>query len=142
MSSPTIRSKAEIARRGGTCGVVEKWVTVPTHPAGGVRIDFLGCIDLLAVFPPAQGILGVQACAGSSHAARRTKALEEPRLAAWLEAGGRFEVWSWAKRGARGKRKLWTLRAEPITLEDIARHVPVLRPLSDSICPLDVDELV
>jgi hypothetical protein len=33
---------------------------------------------------------------------------------AWLGAGAFLAVWSWSKRGARGKRKLWSLREEEI----------------------------
>lgn len=53
-------------------------------------------------------IFAIQACAGSSHAERRAKVLNEPRLAQWIAAGGRFEIWSWSKR-ANGR---WELRAE------------------------------
>ncbi len=64
------------------------------------------------------GILGIQACAGSSHAARRDKILAEPRMLQWLQAGGRLELWSWSKRGPRGARKSWTLRAEDFQVGD------------------------
>lgn len=105
--SPTSRSLAECRRRGWIAQVVEKW-----NPHARVRQDLFGCIDIVAV---QEGqILGIQACAGSSHAARRDKALAEPRLRAWLDAGARFEVWSWAKQGPRGKRKTWTLRREEV----------------------------
>ncbi len=108
MSSPTQRTIAECKRRGWTAAIVERRI-----PFKNVTIDLFGCIDIVALTP--DGILGIQACAGSSHATRRTKALAEPRLSAWLGAGARFEVWSWAKRGDAGKRKLWTLRAEAVS---------------------------
>jgi hypothetical protein len=106
-------------------------------------VDLFGCIDLVAAAPPLTlcacqptcpgtrcrnaGIWGIQACAGSSHAARRTKSLAEPRLQAWLQAGGRFAIWSWAQRrtnavlkdGRRSRRKVWTLREEELTVADI-----------------------
>lgn len=109
--TPTARTLAECRRRGWIAQVVEKW-----NPHARIRQDLFGCIDVLAIAP--SGLLGIQACAGASHAARRTKALAEPRLRAWLDAGARFEVWSWAKRGARGKRKTWTLREEAVTFAD------------------------
>ena len=31
-------------------------------------------------------------------------------LAAWIKAGGKCEWHGWAKRGPRGRRKVWTLR--------------------------------
>jgi hypothetical protein len=45
--------------------------------------------------------------------------LEQEALQDWLKAGGRFEVVSWAKRGARGKRKVWTVRREELTIADL-----------------------
>lgn len=105
--SPTQRTLAECKKRGWIAQVVEKW-----NPHARVRQDLFGVIDVVAITH--DGLLGIQACAGSSHAARRTKALAEPRLAAWLGTGCTFAVWSWAKRGERGKRKTWQLRAEQI----------------------------
>ncbi len=113
MSSPTQRTLAHLRKRGHDAAIVEKW-----NPHAKVRQDLFGCIDLL-VMDSLPGALGIQACAGASHAARRTKALAEPRLKRWLERGERFEVWSWSKRGPRGKRKLWQLRRDEVTLADL-----------------------
>ena len=66
----------------------------------------------MAITP--EGILGIQATSGDHHANRLGKAAQEPRLRAWLGTGARFEVWSWAKRGEAGKRKLWQLRATSV----------------------------
>lgn len=107
MSSPTQRTLAECRRRGWQCQVVEKWV-----PQSRKRIDLFGVIDIVAITE--NGILGIQACAGSSHSARAAKILAEPRAHEWVKAGGKLEVWSWAKRGARGEVKRWTLRAEAV----------------------------
>jgi hypothetical protein len=111
MSSPTQRSLDALRKDGWTCAVVERW-----NPYAKIRQDLFGCIDILAI-KPGCGTLAVQACAGASHAARREKAINEPRLIVWLAASkdNKFEVWSWAKQGARGARKLWTLRREEIT---------------------------
>lgn len=103
--SPTQRTLAECRKRGWIAQVVERW-----NPHARIRQDLFGCIDILALTP--DGILGIQACAGPSHAARMAKALREERLQRWRDAGGLFAVWSWSKRGARGKRKTWTLRTE------------------------------
>ena len=116
MSSPTQRSLAHARKAGHYAQVVERWV-----PMARKRIDLCGCIDLIVL--TGSEIIGVQACAGASHSARRTKALKDPqvapRLALWLASGGRFSIHSWAKRGARGERKLWTLREEEITADDV-----------------------
>jgi hypothetical protein len=63
------------------------------------------------------GALGIQVTSGANHAKRVQKTLEEPRILRWLQKGNRFEVWSYAKRGAAGKRKLWQLRIEPVTTQ-------------------------
>lgn len=108
-TSPTQRTLAELRKRGQTAQVVERW-----NPHARVRVDLFGVIDIVAL---GTYILGIQACAGASHAARVTKILAEPRARQWLQAGARLECWSWSKRGARGKAKRWTLRVEAITLE-------------------------
>lgn len=107
MSSPTQRSLAECRGRTWIAQVVERW-----NQYARVRQDLFGVIDIVALTD--DGILGIQACAGSSHAARMAKIKAEPRAQEWLRCGGKLEVWSWAKRGVRGKRKLWTLRVESI----------------------------
>jgi hypothetical protein len=111
MSSPTQRTLAECKKRGWVAAIVEKW-----NPHARIRQDLFGVIDILAITP--SGILGIQACAGSSHSARAEKCRAEPRVSAWLGAGASLAVWSWSKRGARGKRKLWALREESISAFD------------------------
>ncbi len=108
MTSPTARTLAECKRRGYHVQVVERFCVYSKR-----RIDLFGCIDLVAITP--EGIMGIQATSGTNHSARREKANEEPRIAAWIAAGGLFEIWSFAKRGDRDKRKLWALRAERIS---------------------------
>ena len=112
MSSPTQRSLKELRECGWTAQVVERF-----NPHARVRVDLFGCIDIVAI-DPAGGIVGIQACAGASHSARKAKIMAEPKMGQWLNAGGRVELWSWAKRGPRGKRKVWTLRKESITTTD------------------------
>ena len=115
MASPTSRSLEYARSRGWTVQVVERW-----NPYARVRVDLFGVIDLVVLTGSA--IVGVQACAGASHAARRTKMLDAEHLAStglWLASGGVLEIWSWAKRGARGQRKVWTIREEAITALDV-----------------------
>lgn len=117
MTSPTQRTLAHCRKLGFRVQVVERWVPFRgTDPEtgeprrGGVRQDLFGCIDLVAL-DGLPGVLGIQACAASSAAARMAKALCEcDALMEWLRVGNRFEVWGWAKRGPAGKRKLWTVR--------------------------------
>lgn len=120
MTGPTARTLKELRSLGYVAQVVEKWI-----PQCRKRLDLFGCIDILSVenglmMPGGRrGILAVQATSGANHSARVAKAKAEPLLRTWLETGSTFEVWSWAKRGARGKRKLWTLRREHLTLNDL-----------------------
>lgn len=120
-TSPTQRTLAECRKRGWTAQVVERW-----NPHAKVRVDLFGVIDLIALVPGVGlldngRIVGIQACAGASHAARRDKILAEPRARQWVESGGLLALWSWSKRGGRGERKLWTLRAEAFSVEDWER---------------------
>lgn len=134
--SPTQRTLGECRARGWIVQVVERWQSFfgKKGPGpSGVRVDLFGVIDLVAIVTvpnnvsmdasvsgetwnvrPTTAILGIQACAGSggSPAARMAKAAAEPRLRAWLAAGGKFEVWAWRKTNDRtkGARKLWSLR--------------------------------
>lgn len=111
--SPTQRARAHCKAQGWVSQIVEKW-----NPHAKVRQDLFGCIDMIVLDGQPGGPLGVQVCAGASHAARRTKAMAEPRLRAWMQAPARFEVWSFSKKGAAGKRKLWELRREVVVAVD------------------------
>jgi hypothetical protein len=108
MSSPTQRTLALVRGLGMAAQVVERW-----NPHAKIRQDLFGCIDIVAC---GASVWGIQACAGSSASARVKKSMEQPGLVAWLRAGGRFVVQAWAKRGARGKPKLWTARCIEILL--------------------------
>ncbi len=113
MATPTKRSLDRLKQLGFEAGVVERFNSVTKR-----RHDLLGVIDIVAV-REGIGVLGVQATSGDNHASRRTKALAEPRLRTWLASGGRFEIFSWSKKGKAGKRKLWELRREEIFLHDL-----------------------
>lgn len=115
-TSPTSRTMVELRKRGWTAQIVEHRV-----PKVNILRDLFGCIDVVALVPVAGSLtrvtLGIQATAGANnHALRRAKILAEPRAKEWMEAGNRLELWSWSKRGDRGKRKLWTLRVESFVL--------------------------
>lgn len=118
MSSPTSRSLEMLRELGFLAQVVEHF-----NPHVRIRQDLFGCIDILAA-REGVGILAVQACARASHAARRTKSLSEPKLLTFLAAGGRFEVWSWAKIGKAGEPKRWDCWREEIRLQDMNAEAP------------------
>ena len=106
--SPTARSLAHCKKLGWLAQVVEQ-----TIPRTFIKRDLFGCIDILAL-DGNPGVLGIQATSesGGNVAKRadriRTECAE--KSAAWLAAGNRIQVWGWGKKGAAGKRKLWTLR--------------------------------
>ena len=116
-TSPTQRALALCRKYGWTAQVVERW-----NPYARVRQDLFGCIDLVVLDGSSYGPLGVQVTSGSGHSARVKKSIAEPRVAEWLRSGARFEVWSFSLRGPRGKRKLWTLRAQMLVLSGDSMH--------------------
>jgi len=143
-TSPTARTLAECRRRGWIAGVVERHIPFPKPM--GTKIDLFGVIDVVVIVPPITrfhprsdhdgggrciacsdpgSILAIQATASAAHHAhRRDKILAEPRAKAWVDAGGRLELWSWSKRGAAGKRKAWQLRVETYEEMLASREVP------------------
>lgn len=122
-SSATYNSRTlgECRKRGWVAQGVEQTIKIP----GGrtFKRDLFGVIDVIAIDPSApvgQRTIGIQTTSGGtggSHSPHRAKILAEPRARQWLEAGNRLELWSWAKQGARGKAKRWTLRVEVFTAE-------------------------
>lgn len=105
MSSPTQRALAQLRKEGLVAQVVERW-----NAYAKIRVDLFGIIDVVAL--GAGFILGVQATTRDNASKHVDKALAEPKLKAWLRAGGRFQVWDFAKTGAAGKRKLWNIRKQ------------------------------
>lgn len=101
--SPTQRTLAELRKQGFTACVVEKW-----NPHAKIRQDLFSFIDIVAM-KPFEPLLAVQATSTGNIASRLTKIADTALSQDWISTGNRLEVWGWAKRGARGKRKVWTL---------------------------------
>lgn len=112
--TPSARAIADCKLRGWTAQVVEQTIRIP----GGrtFKRDLYGCIDIVAL--TGAGILGIQVTSGAHNAERHAKILAEPRMKLWLESGARLAVWSYSKRGARGKRKTWVLREVEVRVEE------------------------
>jgi hypothetical protein len=115
--SPTSRTLDHLRRCGFVVEVVERWI-----PGANIRKDFLGCIDLISFHRSRPGIIGIQATSSSNLAARLAKAKSRPELAAWLRAGGSFQVWGW--KLAMGR---WEPRILEVTVEDLA-DVVIMAP--------------
>lgn len=144
---PTARTLEALRKLDYPAQVVEKWL--PVKRGGrmepyGVRKDLFGCVDIVAL-DGQMGVLGIQACAGASIAARVTKAMAEPLLTAWLAAGNRFQVWGWREVWVTGKsgstkRRQWMPRVVNIFLldgilwssdSDEAHVAPTTQPLAE-----------
>ena len=104
MRSPTARTLKFFRDQGAIAEVVEKWINIPNHPGGGIRRDLWGS-DMLV--RQGQLLMAIQSTSGSNHAHRVAKSLANPEILNWLHCGITFYVYSWSKRGARGKRKAW-----------------------------------
>lgn len=127
-TSPTQRTLAELRKLGCDADIVERWIPGPlcfTKPGGprrgpfGFRKDLFGCFDIIAVEPGLTGVLLIQCSTEDKGRTDKIRAWEG--LGRFLAAGNRAEFWHWAKRGARGKRKLWTLKREPVSCAILER---------------------
>ncbi len=117
MTSPTGRTLGRLRQLGFLAAVVESWV-----PFANRRRDLFGFADVLAVHPRDRLFLLVQATTAGHVAHRLHKARARPELAAWLRAGGLFEVWGWRPAGRK-----WAVRRVAVRAEDL-RAVPVQAP--------------
>ncbi len=107
MGSPTTRSKAHLKELGYEAVVVERW-----NSFARIRQDLKG-VDILG-FKAGEPLLAVQTTSDVHHADHCDKLRLSGNAALWKACGVNIEVWSWGKRGARGERKLWTLRREAL----------------------------
>lgn len=121
MSSPNARSLAHLEKQGYLAAIVEKWSPFPKPY--GKRHDLWGFVDVIGIKKNYFGlesnevapeIILVQATSGSNAADRRNKILTHENYAKVKASGARIVVHSWAKRGARGERKLWTVVEEEL----------------------------
>ena len=103
--TPTQRSLAKLRAEGWVPYVVERW-----NPFAHIRQDLYGFIDIVAIKSGNPGVLAIQTTTTDNIQSRITKSKENPNLSIWLSGGNKFKVWGWAKRGDRGKRKLWELK--------------------------------
>lgn len=113
--TPYARSKQALEAEGYIVGKTEHW-----NSFAYVRQDLFGIIDMVCIRAGNKGVLGVQPTTGDHVADHLRKALAEPRLFVWLQAGNRFSIHGWRKVGERGKRKIWDCRIVPVLLEDFS----------------------
>lgn len=106
--SPTQLSLRWLRHRGWIAAVVERW-----NPHARISQDLWG-LDLVAIRPDRQGVLGVQTTSASNLAARVKKLRGIPAVRVWLAAGNSAECHGWAKRGRR-----WDVVRRVLTVADL-----------------------
>lgn len=113
--SPTARTLAYLRKQGHIACVVEKW-----NQFSKTRNDAFGIADILSLNSDEdipRALYFIQATSGTNHNARIEKVLASKTIRPLLESGAKFQVISWAKKGPRGERKLWTKRISEIKIE-------------------------
>jgi hypothetical protein len=116
MRSPTARTLKALRDGGHIAKVCERWI-----PQARKRVDLFGA-DIMSI----QGakLVAIQTTSGSGHANRVTKSIGNAEVAAFLNTGNAFEVWSWSKRvtrnkdGSKSKVKKWTPRVSYLSLNN------------------------
>lgn len=86
------------------------------NPFAHIRQDLFHWIDLVAVHPQRQGVLGVQVSTHEHQSDRIKKALGNPALIAWLLAGNSLTFHGWQKLKNR-----WVLKERPVAMTDLIR---------------------
>jgi len=120
MRSTTQRSLKLARDLGWHVEVVEKWIVIPGIPGGGKRRDLYGAVDIMGIRQGYAGTFGIQSCAGQGALAKhKVTALESKPLVLYASTN-RFEIWSWDKRGPRGKRKVYTVKRWRLHLRSVA----------------------
>jgi hypothetical protein len=79
---------------------------------------------ILAVLGPAKDFLLVAPCQHERQAVVVSRAIHCPELRAWLQAGGRFEVWAWAFGGHTGGGRSWQVVKRPVGSPELNRLGP------------------
>lgn len=110
---PTARTLEWCRKQGMAAFVTERW-----NPHARIRQDALGFIDL--IYLDGSKTVAVQATTGDNAAARVSKIKAEPRAREWLDSPHRMiVVHAWRQVGKAGKRKLWTLKEVPVSIDDL-----------------------
>lgn len=118
MKSPTAQSLAHLRKLGYHAQVVERFIRFPGMKHG-IRQDLFGFGDIVAYGENEPGVMLVQATSTSNVSARIAKIRDNANAWDWLRSPARqLVIHGWAKRGCKGKRKLWTLQETVVTIND------------------------
>jgi hypothetical protein len=118
--SPTARTLAYLRRQGFVAAIVERWL-----PRVARKRDLFGIADVFAFHPRDRVFLLVQATSIPHVGDRLARCKGRPELAAWLRAGGAFEVHGWALRDGRWAPK--RVQVVPGDLEPVVLQAPRCR---------------
>src|SRR4051794_7045540 len=118
--TPAARSLKYLRKEGFIACAIERWI-----PVANIHADAFGFGDLLAAHPERKIVLLAQSTSIDHVAHRLTKAKGKPELAAWLRAGGTFEVHGWCLRGGRWQVKRIAVQAGD--LESVVLAMPKRR---------------
>lgn len=100
---PLQRSLGWLRKQGYLAQKVEHWNAFAKR-----RVDLFGFADIVAVRAGEPGVTAIQVC-WKDVPAHVEKLNAIPAVSTWLSCGNRLVIHSWAKKGPRGKRKVWTL---------------------------------
>jgi len=122
--SNTSRTLKYIREKGWVADMVERWMHMPTHPAGGFRKDMFGFGDIVAMGE--NSIIAIQSC-GQAFSEHYRKITEDEKVAEnallWLKNGGRLILIGWRKvklkRG--GKAMRWAPRIKEFEIGDFTK---------------------
>lgn len=107
MARTTINRSIEYMRQEGYyCQNVERYNSYTNR-----REDFGGFADIICWHPEKKITVAIQATV-QKHAGAAERQLSEKasdHLMAWVKAENKCVIHAWAKRGPRGKRKVWTV---------------------------------
>ncbi len=115
MTSPTQRSLALLKKEGYLAAVTEHW-----NQFAFIRQDLYGFIDVVGIKETECGVLGVQTTSRGHIPDHLKKVLGIPAAKIWLACGNRIVLHGWSKKGKAGKRKLWEVFEQEITLSDFS----------------------
>ncbi len=125
--SNTQRTLKYLKDKGCYTCMVERWIKIPVHPAGGVRKDMFGFGDLLAMDPNTHILWAVQSCgtAYSEHNKTITQSdIVTPLVIEWLKCKNGLVLMAWrkVKKKRGGKATTWKPRIKIYTLDDF-KHI-------------------
>lgn len=110
--TPNARTRQMYRDRGLMSEIVERHSPFPKP--FGKKHDLLGIFDGVTFSQP---IIGWQATSNAHLADRIAKVRSSEHYQTWLNLGHRIVCVGWAKKGPRGKRKLWAPTEVELTLE-------------------------